>query len=106
MGMAAANQMRALLLESEYMVVPQIIFEKSADYNDALARAAAECGVDREYWDIFNHRHEVAADSIARILGALGWDISSAEKIDEQRLRLFSENNTTLLAKTLVASES
>src|SRR2546430_8366308 len=104
--MPTATQIRILLLESEYMVVPQIIFETLADYHDALALAAAECGIDREYWDIFHHRHEISADSIARILTALGWDISSVEKINERRRRLFGENNTSLLPKTLVVSES
>ena len=88
------------------MAVPQITFERSASYADALSRAASECGIDRDYWDIFHHRHEVAADSISRILTALGWDISSVEKIDEQRAHLFSENATSILAKTLVISES
>src|SRR3954468_7345227 len=88
------------------MGVPQITFEKSASYDDALSRAASECGIDREYWDIFHNRHEVARESIRRILTALGWDISSAEKIDEQRLHLFSENATSIVAKTLVLSES
>ena len=88
------------------MVVPGITFEKSTGYDDALARAAVESGIDREYWDIFHYRHEVAADSIKQILSALGWDISSAEKIDEQRFRHFQENATSLLPKTLVLSES
>jgi 4-alpha-glucanotransferase len=88
------------------MGVPQVTFEKSTSYEDALSRAASECGIDREYWDIFHHRHEIAADSISRILIALRWDISSVEKIDEQRLHLFLENITSILAKTLVISES
>jgi 4-alpha-glucanotransferase len=88
------------------MGVPQITFEKSTSYDDALSRAASECGIDHEYWDIFHNRHEVARESIRRILTALGWDISSAEKIDEQRLHLFSENATSIVAKTLVLSES
>lgn len=88
------------------MGVPQITFEKSTTYDDALLRAASECGIDREYWDIFHHRHEIARESIRRILTALGWDISSAEKIDEQRLHLFSQNTTSILTKTLVLGES
>jgi 4-alpha-glucanotransferase len=88
------------------MGVPQVTFEKSTSYDDALSRAASDCGIDREYWDIFNHRHEIAADSISRILIALRWDISSVEKIDEQRLYLFLENATSISAKTLVISES
>ena len=82
------------------MAVSEITFEKSTGYDDALARAASESGIDREYWDIFHHRHEVAAESIKRILSALGWDISSAEKIDEQRFRRFQENTASLLPNT------
>jgi 4-alpha-glucanotransferase len=87
------------------MDVSQITFEKSTGYDDALSRAASECGIDREYWDIFHHRHDVAADSIRRILIALGWDISSAEKIDEQRSQLFLENAASFSPKTLVLGE-
>lgn len=88
------------------MAVLETTFEKSTGYDDALARAAAESGIDREYWDIFHNRHEVAADSIQQILSALGWDLSNAEKIDEQRFRRFQENTASLLPKTLVLSES
>ena len=88
------------------MGVLETTFEKSTSYDDALARAASESGIDREYWDIFHHRHEVPAESIKRILSALDWDISSREKIDEQRFQRFHENATSLLPKTLVLSET
>jgi 4-alpha-glucanotransferase len=87
------------------MDVSQVTFQQSSGYDDALSRAASECGIDREYWDIFHHRHEVPADSIKRILMALGWDISSAEKIDERRLHHFLESTNPFSPKTLVLSE-
>ena len=88
------------------MAVPQIRFERSTSYEDALGRAAAECGVDREYYDIFGKRHEASLDALKRILSAMRWDVSNTEAIDQRRAHEFAEATTLPLPKTSVLSES
>src|SRR5581483_1280688 len=86
--------------------MPRIEFEPSTSYEDALARAADECGIEREYWDIFQKRHEVSADVRRQILQALGWDVSSFGTVDRERMKRFEQSATAVLPKTLVVSES
>jgi 4-alpha-glucanotransferase len=88
------------------MAVPQLTFQKSTNYEDALGRAAAECGVDKQYWDIFGHSHEASLDALKTILSALGWDMSSIEAIDSKRAELFAGLYTVLLQKTIVIGDS
>ena len=64
------------------MSVPEVRFQPSGNYEDALARAAGECGIDREYWDIFHKRHETSHETLRRVLCALGWDLSSHDAIE------------------------
>lgn len=64
------------------MSVPEIRFQPSGNYEDALARAAGECGIEREYWDIFHKRHETSQETLRHVLQALGWDPSSHEAIE------------------------
>jgi 4-alpha-glucanotransferase len=88
------------------MAAPQLTFQKSNNYEDALGRAAAECGVDRQYWDIFGHSHEASLDALKKILSALGWDITNAGTIDAKRAQLFSDLNTRTLRPTIVVGDS
>jgi 4-alpha-glucanotransferase len=81
-------------------------FEKAANYDDALLKAADECGIDREYWDILHHRHEPTSDVRRKILESLGFDVGSKESLDAQRLRQFEENAASVLPKTAVISVS
>jgi 4-alpha-glucanotransferase len=81
-------------------------FERSANYEEALLRAAAECGIDREYWDIFHKRHEVSLDALKSILHALGWSTENLETIDRERLHRFRQAVQSPLPKTLVLSEA
>jgi 4-alpha-glucanotransferase len=83
-----------------------IEFERAASYEDALARAADECGIHHEYWDIFQNKHEVCSDVRRRILQGLGWDVSSFEAIERERTRHFHERLTLPCARTLVISQS
>ncbi len=73
------------------MAVLQLTFQKSTHYEDALGRAAAECGIDHQYWDIFGHSHEASVEALKSILTALGWDTASVETIDARRAQLFSD---------------
>ena len=88
------------------MAVSAVIFQRSNTYEDALGRAAAECGVDRQYWDIFGHSHEASIQALTKIMGALGWDTSSAESIDAKRANLFAALHTVVLQQTIVVGDS
>ncbi len=88
------------------MAVSQLTFQKSSTYEEALGRAAAECGVDRQYWDIFGHSHEASVDALKKILGALGWDIASTETIDAKRAQLFGSLHTAVLQQTIVVGDA
>ncbi len=79
------------------MAVPQLTFQKSTHYEDALGRAAAECGIDHQYWDIFGHSHEASIEAKKSILNAIGWDASSVESIDKKRAELFQSLYTVSL---------
>jgi 4-alpha-glucanotransferase len=85
---------------------PQIDFNPSYSYEDAIGRAAAENRIDKEYWDIFRQRHETSTEIAKGILGALGWDVSSTEAIDRERAKRFHEKFTNVLPVTAVISES
>lgn len=88
------------------MAVPQLTFQKSTHYEDALGRAAAECGIDYQYWDIFGHSHEASTGAKKSILTAIGWDASSVESIDAKRAELFQSLYTVGLQQTIVISDS
>src|SRR5436305_11815892 len=84
----------------------QTQFEKAANYDDALLKAADDCKIDREYWDILQQRHEPTSDVRRKILESLGFDAQSKESLDAQRLRQFEEQATSTLPKTTVISIS
>src|SRR3954451_13141069 len=84
----------------------QMQFNKAANYDDALLKAADECGIDREYWDILHQRHEPTSDVRRKILESLGFDVGSKESLDAQRLRQFEGNAASALPKTAVISAS
>src|SRR5438876_902421 len=86
------------------MPLPQISFEPSSSYEDALARAADEKGIYREYWDVLHKRHEISTDVQRRILAALGVDVSSFESVEEKRVRMFQRAAAFALPPTLVIS--
>lgn len=87
------------------MPLPQIRFEHASSYDDALHRAAAEWGVEREFWDIFGNYHVASADTEARILGSLGVDVSSQDTVEEARMRRF-QHRAAVLPNTSVVSEN
>ncbi|MBV9937210.1 MAG: 4-alpha-glucanotransferase [Acidobacteriaceae bacterium] len=81
-------------------------FEKAANYDDALLKAADECGIYREFWDILQQRHEPTSDVRRRILQSLGFDVGSQESLDRQRFQQFEEDAASALPKTAVISVS
>lgn len=88
------------------MSVPEIRFQPSGNYEQALALAACECGVDRQYWDIFHKLHEASPEAQRGILEALGWDASCHEAIERERRRRFELNLANAIPATLVLGES
>ncbi|HEY3940127.1 MAG TPA: 4-alpha-glucanotransferase [Bryobacteraceae bacterium] len=88
------------------MALAQNRFAPSTSYEDALARAAAECGIDLEYWDIFHKKHQISTDGLRRILQVLGWNVASHAAIDHERLCRLTQSLASPLPKTLVVGES
>ncbi len=88
------------------MSLPSIAFERSSHYDEALERAAAECGIDREYYDIFGKKHEASSDVRRRLLEALGLNVSSLEVLEEERARMFQRKAVLTFPNTLVIGES
>lgn len=86
--------------------MPQRSFESGTSYEDSLARAAEESGLNSTYWDIFGKRHEVDFDVKRRILEALGWDVASRESVEAERYRRFENDLKSGLAPALVISQS
>lgn len=83
-----------------------IQFEAARNYEDSLARAAAESGIDSFYWDIFGNRHETSADVKRRILQACDWNVATFESLEAERYRRFEQALASGLARTLVLGES
>ena len=77
-------------------------FEPATHYEDALARAADECGIYHDYWDIFHRQHHVTPQVRAGILRALGWDTSSMETLDRQRRERLERAVASALPKSIV----
>jgi 4-alpha-glucanotransferase len=84
----------------------RITFERATDYEDALSRAADECGVSREYWDIFQKRHSVSSEVRRQILQALGWKVETFEVLEQQRAEAFRRDADAALPNTVVVGSS
>ncbi len=87
------------------MPPPQIVFEPSHSYEDALHKAADEWGIEREFWDIFGKRHVPSAAIESRILSALGMDTSSQKTIEDQRIRRFQRRVMLPIQPVSITSE-
>ncbi len=48
-----------------------------------LDRAAALCGIEPEYWDIFGRHHVTTTEGKQAILRAMGWAAGSAEELEK-----------------------
>jgi len=59
------------------MPEPPDVSVSSPDFDEAVCAAAAQFGVQREYWDIFGRSHPLNAPLAARILQTFGIDASS-----------------------------
>ncbi len=86
-------------------MVREIYFENAVNYDDSLWRAAAESGVDANYWDIFGRQHHVTREALQAILQATGWDTASFDSLEEARRRRFSREAERGLPETAVVGE-
>ena len=86
------------------MTMDELRFERATNFENALALAAKDSGVDREYWDMFGRRHDVSPEALKRLLEALGWNAGSFEAIEESRAARFEQRLHLGLAKTYVVS--
>ncbi len=55
--------------------------DAAANYGEVLDRLCREHGIDREYWDIWGRKHEVAEETLLRILASLGFRTESPEAL-------------------------
>jgi 4-alpha-glucanotransferase len=89
-----------------YEVMQEVEFAGAGDYASALVKAAAECGIDREYWDVLHKRHEATPEVLRCILEALGWKASTLEVLEQERAARFEAGVAQSLPPTAVLSES
>src|SRR5215475_2616386 len=50
-------------------------------FEKLLNHAAALCGIEPEYWDIFGHHHVTTSEAKQAILRAMGWNADTAEDL-------------------------
>src|SRR3954452_11127481 len=79
-------------------------FEGAQNYEDAIAKAADESGIQRDYWDIFHRRHEPSTEVRRKILESLGWKVQSFEDVEVERRRSFHRNASCIIQNTIVIS--
>ena len=79
-------------------------FRPSADYDDALARAAEAWGVELEYWDIWGKHHVPPAQARQAVLGSLGVACGSREQLDRALEEKLWREWSRLAPATIVAS--
>jgi hypothetical protein len=79
-------------------------FRPSADYDEALARAADAWGVEPEYWDIWGNHHVPPAQARRAVLGSLGIACDSPEQLDRALEERLWREWSRLAPATIVAS--
>ncbi|MEK7752054.1 MAG: hypothetical protein AAB654_09075, partial [Acidobacteriota bacterium] len=79
-------------------------FRPSADYDEALARAAEAWGVEPEYWDIWGNHHVPTAHARQAVLGSLGIACDSREQLDRALEERLWREWSGLAPATIVAS--
>jgi 4-alpha-glucanotransferase len=76
------------------------------DYHDALARAAAECGIEPEYIDTWGQPHRPCEEATRSILGALGVPAGSAEEIARHLENRAADEWSSALGPAVVVREN
>lgn len=77
----------------------------SANYNEALDKAAALWGIQPEYWDIWGKHHITPPETKRAILRSLGVPTTSKEELDEALAAHARREWSRLVAPCLVVSE-
>jgi 4-alpha-glucanotransferase len=88
------------------MPLPQVVFEPSTNYEDALHKAAGEWGIEREFWDIFGKKHVASAAMEGRILAALGLNTASQATLEDERIRRFQMRAAPVIQPVSITSET
>jgi 4-alpha-glucanotransferase len=83
-----------------------VTFTPSTSDEEALRRAAAAHGVEREYWDIFGRKHEASDDVQRAILNSLGVPTGSREQLDMAIEESLWREWSSLAPAALVVSEN
>lgn len=78
----------------------------AANYGELIEKLCREYGIDREYWDIWGRRHEVADETILAILRSLGIDTASPESLAASARRREQERALQPLDPVIVLSVS
>ena len=81
-------------------------FEPAVNFDDALAKAATLCSIDLSYWDVFHKEHRLSREGLQSILKTLGWDVSTHEAVETERLRRYEEELRQPAKKTSVCNEN
>jgi 4-alpha-glucanotransferase len=89
-------------MEKDLMASPTAPAQPSADYTDALSRAAELWGIEESYWDIFGTRHFATKQVTQAILQSLGVDTSSTGAIDAAIQVRQEQQNRQPLPSTVV----
>jgi 4-alpha-glucanotransferase len=77
-----------------------------ANYEGLVEKLCREHGIDREYWDIWGRRHEVADETILAILRSLGYDTATPESLAASARRREQERGLQPLDPVIVLSVS
>ncbi len=83
-----------------------LTFERGVNLDDSQAKAADQSGINRDYWDVSGHRHEISPAPRRKILESLGWSIDDFEALERQRIDAFERDSVYPLLSTAVVSES
>ncbi|HEV3199738.1 MAG TPA: 4-alpha-glucanotransferase [Bryobacteraceae bacterium] len=78
----------------------------SDTFQQLLERAAAVCGVDPGYWDIWGRHHTTTTEAQQVILRAMGIDADDAERLQHSLAALTRREWERLLPPAVVARES
>jgi 4-alpha-glucanotransferase len=78
----------------------------SPPFEALLDRAAALCGIEPDYWDIFGRRHFTTVAAKQTILRAMGWAVGSAEELERSLAEHKRSEWQRIAPATVVAMEA
>src|SRR5580700_10530286 len=71
-----------------------------------LDRAAALCGIEPEYWDIFGRHRVTTIEGKQAILRAMGWAVGGVEELERSFAEHTRSESQRLAPATVVAMKS